>query len=59
MIKDLIKQYPNDADLGKAVRAQYGDDPVREVKMISQVCFICEAKFKGTVRIDVCPTCYV
>ena len=33
--------------------------PLEEPKMIEQVCLICEKKFKGTVKIDICPTCYV
>jgi len=28
-------------------------------KMIKQVCLICEKKFEGTVKIDICPKCYV
>ena len=28
-------------------------------KMIDQICFVCGRKFKGTVKIGICPTCYV
>lgn len=28
-------------------------------KMIKQKCQICGKEFKGTVNIDVCPSCYV
>ena len=26
---------------------------------IKQECLICKKKFEGTVKIDICPTCYV
>jgi hypothetical protein len=28
-------------------------------EMIEQECLICGKDFKGTVKIDICPTCYV
>jgi rubrerythrin len=54
MIEQLIKDNPNDADLGKAVR-EYFSKP----EMIEQECINCGSKFKGTEKIDFCPSCYV
>lgn len=50
-IKHLVRENPNDADLGKAIRAKS--------LMIKQRCKVCGVKFKGTVRINICPNCYV
>ncbi len=47
MIKDLIKKYPNDADLGRAVRD------------LQQECDNCGKEYYGTEKISVCPSCYV
>ena len=33
--------------------------PLDEVKLIKQTCLICEKKFEGTVKIDICPNCFV
>ena len=47
IIKDLVKKYPNDADLGSKVRE------------LIQECNHCHAYFVGTVKCDFCPSCYV
>jgi rubrerythrin len=30
-----------------------------EPEMIDQICAVCNKPFKGTVKIDVCPTCFI
>lgn len=47
IIKDLVKKYPNNADLGANVR------------MLLQRCKNCGKEFIGTEKIDVCPSCYL
>ena len=45
----------------KIVDQYYHEQMVKEFepKMIKQTCLICEKKFEGTVKIDICPNCYV
>ena len=47
IIKDLVKKYPSDADLG------------HEVRKLVQECKHCHSYFIGTVETDYCPSCYV
>jgi len=58
-MKELIKKYPNDADLGKAVRELYKESEYKEPKIIVQKCANCDKEFKGTEKIEICPSCYV
>jgi hypothetical protein len=32
---------------------------LKEPEMIDQMCAVCNSPFKGTVKIDVCPTCFI
>ena len=50
-IKKIIKQFPNDSELGSEVR--------KRSKMIKQRCKNCGKKFRGNVKFDICPSCYV
>jgi len=40
-------------------RAMWIGESTIEPPMIKQECAVCGKKFEGTVKIEVCPTCYV
>jgi len=54
MIEDIVRDTPNDTDLGAIIRKMY-DEP----KLLDLTCSVCGKEFKGTVIFEICPNCYI
>jgi hypothetical protein len=53
-ISDIVKEYPNDEELGSVIRMLY-----MEPEMVEQQCEICGEMFKGNIDFPICQSCYI
>ena len=54
-VKDNDITFEEACELVHLYHYPFGDEPLK----IKQTCLICEKKFEGPVKIDICPKCYV